>query len=142
MKQRYLSLLVFLGFCVEASDSKPVIAIFDRKIELPSNCVRNIKQSNQTQISYYCSANNIKSDICEVIVTANDFNQSIISNLVADLSLDSNSYRLNQFKVSELSKKDSNTAFRIYTSICNADACITIFGNYQTVVSDIKQQLR
>ena len=135
---------MFYVFLADASHDKLVIELFDRKIEIPSDCIKNLKRSSEESIHYFCAGEEAVSGFAELIVSeyASVSYKELISDAEEELGLKGNMYKLNEFEVFDLSKSDDESANNILTSICNATFCISIFGNYQNVVADVKRQLR
>jgi hypothetical protein len=129
-------LSLFFVPAVGAADEKLVIDVFDKKIELLAECVKKGEKSNDDSKSYFCTGKDSISAFSEVIVAEYDYSAD------SALSLSKNSYMLNEFKVFELLKIENNSKIRVFTSICNTNVCISIFGNYHNVVADIMKQLR
>jgi hypothetical protein len=133
---------MFFAPGVGATDEKLVIDVFDKKIELPTDCVKKGKQSNDESKFYFCTGKDEISAFSEVIVAEYDYSADSDLSLEEDLSLSKNSYMLNKFKVFELLKIENNSKISVFTSICNTKVCISITGDYQNIVSDIMKQLR
>jgi hypothetical protein len=135
---------MLLVFFAEASDDRLVIDIFDRKIELPSDCVKNTKRSSDKEMHYFCTGSDTFSEMAQLIYAEFDGIDypKLISDAEEELGLISNVYMLNEFEVFELKQHYDKSVSNVLTSICSASFCISIFGNYQNVVSDVKRQLR
>jgi hypothetical protein len=135
-------LSLFFVPAVGGADEKLVIDVFDKKIELLVECVKKEEQSDDDSKSYFCTGKDSISAFSEVIVAEYDYSADSALSLKEDLSLSKNSYMLNEFKVFELLKIENSSKIRVFTSICNTNVCISIFGNYHNVVADIMKQLR
>jgi hypothetical protein len=135
---------MFLVFFAEASEDKLVIDIFVRKIELSSDCVKKVERIGDKATHYFCTGSESFSEFAQLIVAEYDGidYKKLISDAEEELGLLGNKYMLNEFKIFELSRNYDKSASNVMTSICSADFCISIFGNYQNVVSDVKRQLR
>jgi hypothetical protein len=76
-----------------------VIDVFDKKIELPAECVKKREQSNDDSKSYFCTGKDSISAFSEVIVAEYDYSADSDLSLEEDLSLSKNSYMLNKMVV-------------------------------------------